>query len=309
MFLIFLLISTLLWFLAQLDEVYVTSISYPVEYRDMPQDKLVVGDLPSQIELEIKGEGFKLLEYQFSNALNPLLLHVNAYNLQTAEDGDSPRYYIVTQSAATRISQQLSQSIEILDITPDTLFFEFAKKVSRSLPIRPNISYSFEKQMMLRDEIKIEPDSVVVSGPNSVLDTVEYIPTKRKSFGNLESTLQTRIGLQKSHDQLELSTRKVNLTIPVERYTEGELQKEIQVINQPDSVVVRTFPRTVTITYLVGLSRYEQVIPELFKAVVDYRDIKEDREKLKVRIENAPGYLKSYTYNPREVEYIIERKP
>jgi YbbR domain-containing protein len=94
----------------------------------------------------------------------------------------------------------------------------------------------------------------------------------------------------------------------VEQYTEGTLKKDIVVRNSPDSVVLRIFPSTVNITYLVGLSNYEEVIPELFKVYVDYRDTWADRDQLRVYVEKAPEYLKSYTFRPQEVDYIIEKK-
>jgi YbbR domain-containing protein len=307
-FLIFLALSTIFWFLTQLEEVYVTRISYPVEYQDMPEDKIVVGNLPSHMRLEIRGQGFKLLEYKFSNELNPLILHINSYNLQALEDDDSPRYYIVTQSTATRIAQQLSQEVEILDIKPDTLFFEFAEKINKKVPVQPSLQYTFARQMMLGGTIQIEPDSVTITGPNSVLDTIFQIPTHAKTYTDLQRTVHASIALEKPHEQVELSTRRVELTIPVEQYTEGEVQKDVQVINVPDSVVVKTFPQNVTITYLVGLSQYQKVIPELFRVVADYQDIKEGGGQLKVEVMKAPDYLKSYSYNPREVDYIIEKK-
>jgi len=307
-FLIFVVLSFMFWFLTQLEQIYVTRISYPVEYQDMPEDKLVVGHLPEQIDLEVRGQGFQLLEYKFFHVLNPLVLHLDAYNIQE-ENTDKPRHFIVTRKAAPRISQQLSQEVEILNITPDTLFFEFSERISRRVPVEPNLSYSFANQMMLRDGIQIEPDSVNISGPGSVVDTIDQVYTQSRSFQNLEKTVHTTLALKKNHDQLELSTLQVRLTIPVEQYTEGEVEKEIFVENEPDSLVVRTFPKSVTITYLVGLSRYEQVIPELFRAVVDYRDVKEGEEHLRVEIVKAPGYLKSYSYAPQEVEYIIEKKP
>lgn len=307
-FLIFLLLSAMFWFLTQLEEVYVTSISYPVEYQDMPEDKIVVGNLPDRIDLEVRGQGFQLLEYKFIHALTPLVLHLDAFNLHSSEQPDTPRHFIVTQSATPRIAQQLSQEVEILNISPDTLFFEFAEKRTRRVPVKPNITYDFANQMMLKGDIRLEPDSVGISGPGPVVDTIDVVPTTKHSFDELNKTVQTSVRLKRTHHQVEFSQERVQLTIPVEQYTEGELQKQLVVENVPDSLVVRTFPQSVTITYLVGLSRYEQVIPELFKARVDYEDVEDGDQKLPVYIDQAPDYLKSYSYAPREVEYIIEKQ-
>jgi hypothetical protein len=41
---------------------------------------------------------------------------------------------------------------------------------------------------------------------------------------------------------------------------------------------------------------------------VDYKDIQSNGEQLKVVVDQAPDYLRSYSYKPQRVDYIIERK-
>ncbi|MCF8336143.1 MAG: YbbR-like domain-containing protein [Bacteroidales bacterium] len=307
-FLIFLIITTIFWFLNELESKYVTRINYPIQYNQFPEDKIVVGELPSYLELKVRGEGFKLLEYKFARNLKPIMLRADSYDLITHGDTSSLMYYIPTSSIRPEFTRQLSSDMEILEIAPDTLFFEFTERTSKKIPVAANIEYSFGKQMMLQGEVGIEPDSIQISGPQSVLDTINSVKTKYQEFSDLTSTIATTLSLSKIHKQVEYSTRKVKLRIPVEQYTEGSLKKEITVRNSPDSVIVRTFPSAVNITYLVGLSNYEEVIPELFKVYVDYEDVMKNREQLKVVVEKAPDYLRSYSYTPQKVDYIIERK-
>jgi YbbR domain-containing protein len=306
-FLIFLLISTIFWFLNQLEDQYVTRIFYPIKYTDYPDDKVLVGEIPSKLELEVEGQGFELLEYKVDN-LSPLLLQISTYDLKSQGEGNSLLYYIAAENIKPRIAQQLSSNMKIIDISPDTLFFEFANRIKKRVPVEPNIRYSFGRQMMLKEDISIEPDSIEVSGPESVLDTVEAVRTQFRNYSDLTSDVTATLQLEKLHNQVEFSTPRVRLKIPVEQYTEGTLKKDIVVRNSPDSVVLRIFPSTVNITYLVGLSNYEEVIPELFKVYVDYRDTWADRDQLRVYVEKAPEYLKSYTFRPQEVDYIIEKK-
>lgn len=307
-FLIFLIISTIFWFLNELEDSYVTRIHYPIQYSDFPHDKIVVGELPSYLDLKVRGQGFELLEYKYGKNLSPLMLQVSSYDLEPQNRPNSLVYYVRTNNIKTRVSQQLGSNMELLDIIPDTLFFEFTDRTSKNLPVDPNIKYNFGKQMMLKSHVSIDPDSIEVSGPRSVLDTMKAVKTKFREFSDLTSTIETTVDLRKVHEQLEYSSNQVNLRIPVEQYTEGALKKDIAVRNSPDSVVVRTFPSAVNITYLVGLSNYEEVIPELFKVYVDYQDIRKNMEQLEVFVEQAPDYLKSYSYTPQKVDYIIEKK-
>lgn len=307
-FFIFLIISTVLWFLNELEDTYVTRIDYPVQFTRFPRDKVVVGELPSSLELKVSGQGFKLLEYKLAKNLSPLSLQISSYNLKHQSRANSLVYYIPARSVRPKITQQLGSNMEILDIVPDTLFFEFTDRASKKVPLDANIKYSLGKQMMLKGNISITPDSIEISGPQSVLDTVDTVMTKFKEFADLTSTIETTVDLKKVHKQVEYSNKQVKLLIPLEQYTEGTLKKEIVVRNSPDSLIVRTFPNSVNITYLVGLSNYEKVIPELFKVYVDYEGAMENKEQLNVLVEKTPGYLRSYSYRPQKVDYIIEKK-
>ena len=75
----------------------------------------------------------------------------------------------------------------------------------------------------------------------------------------------------------------------------------------PDSLIVRTFPKEVNVTYFVALSDYDKVVPQLFEAVVDYNE-SIGQEKLNVKIVNSPDYIQSLRFNPKSVEFIIEKK-
>lgn len=307
-FLVFLILSTIFWLLNQLEDVYLTTVSYPVKYTNPPQHKVFVGELPSSLELEIQARGFKILEYKIGKGLMPIELNVNSYSLRSNDEDNRLQYYITTDAARNRIAQQLSSSIEIVDITPDSLFFEFAERTEKRVPVTPKLTYTLGKQLMLKGDIQKEPDSITIAGPSKILDTIESIPTEHQEISEITKTIDFYASLQEVNGRVEYSQGDVHLTIPVEQFTEGTLSKEITIKNKPDSVMVRTFPKSIQITYNVGLSNYQKVIPELFKATVSYDEVQSGAEKLRVQVDKAPEYLKSFTYTPQTVDYIIERK-
>lgn len=309
-FLFFLVISSILWILNELDNEYATRISYPIHFTDFPEEKVHVGDVPSSISLKVKGKGFKLLEYKIRGNLDPIELNIDSYNLFGQEENNkSIKFYILTSRTQDRVSQQLGSEVEIIDINPDTLFFEFAERMKKEVPVFSRIEYTLDKQLMLKEDIQVEPDSVIVSGPGSVVDTVNKIYTAYHEFPELSSDIEKTIALKAPHRQLDIEPREVTIKMEVEQFNEGELTIGIDVVNEPDSVMLRLFPNTVRINYLVGLSNYESVIKQLFEAQVDYRETKENKgEKLEVEITKYPDYLKSFSYHPQKVDYIIEKK-
>ena len=307
-FLIFLLLSSVFWLLNQLEENYVTTVAYPVKYTNPPPKKVFVGELPSRVNLEIEGDGFKLLEYKIGKEIMPIELDINSYALTPNDKQGRLNYYITTNSVKTQISQQLGSSVRILDISPDSLFFAFAESSNRKVPVKPDLSYELGTQLMLKGGMELSPDSITISGPDKIIDTINSVNTKKEEIGVINKDFSFITGIEKIHTRVDYSTKQVRVFIPVERFTEGRLEKAINVKNEPDSIQVRTFPKNVNITYLVGLSNYDKIIPQLFKVSVNYSQVKEGKKRLDVYVEKAPEYLKSYSYSPESVDYIIEKK-
>jgi YbbR domain-containing protein len=307
-FFIFLFLATVFWLLNQLEDRYVTNVNYPVKYINPPPDKVFVGELPPRLELKVEGTGFRLMEYKIGKEIMPVELNINSYPLQPSEDRNSLKYFIATNSIKSRISQQFSSSVKILDISPDSLFFEFAEKSKKKVPVRPDFSYKLAPQLMLKDGIKLSPDSVTITGPDKILDTISFVKTKHEELGELSRDFSFVTSLKSTHRRVQFSSGRINVTLPVESFTEEKLEKEIIVKNEPDSLQVRTFPKSIDITYLVGLSNYEKVIPELFKVSVSYSQVEQGKERLDVTVDKAPEYIKSYSYSPQSVDYIIEKK-
>ena len=107
---------------------------------------------------------------------------------------------------------------------------------------------------------------------------------------------------------LDFSDDEVEVAVSIEKFTEGTQKLKLNVINVPDTLVLRTFPNELSVLYFVALNDYDKVLPQLFEAVVDYNDIKVQENKLTVKLLNSPEYVNSIRINPERVEYIIEKK-
>lgn len=306
-FLFFLLLSTIFWFLNQLGKNSSTLISYPVKYTNLPKDKVLVRDLPSRLDLLVEAPGYTLLKYKLSNRLIPLVMDLNAYPFRIMENSEAQKFFILTSMTRERISRQLRSDIQILDISPDSLIFEFGNIVNRIVPVEPDMSIELSKQFMLKGEITVDPDSIMVSGPDRIVDTLKRVYTKHQELNEVNLTLTKSFAIE-SIRNVSFSHKKVMVTIPVEQFTEAIFKVPIETVAVPDTLVLKTFPGTVTLSCMVGLSDYERLSPHSFKAVVDYTGIENNlSNKLKVSIDRFPEYVKSIRFHPINVDFIIER--
>ena len=305
-FLFFVLISVILWLVRALNQEYEADILYPVKYDDFPENKVLVNKLPERLKLRVKAVGFTILGRKYIHFLSPLKFNVNSYSLNTVGTDSS---YILTKTAREVLSNAL-ENIQILDISPDTLFFHFTDMITRKVVIKYNIvGYPgiFAKQYMLNGNICFNPDSIIISGPSNIIDTLDCVFTEPITLYNLNDTVEKTYQLEKI-DQVTFSRKKVKIIVPVDKFTELSYLIAIQHMNLPDSLSLKTFPNSVRITYRITLSHYNKVRPEMFQPYVDFHQVESAlNPKLKVFLNDTPEYVHSLALYPSSVEYLIEK--
>ncbi len=304
-FFFFLLLSVLFWFLTAMNREYTTYISYPVRYIRFPEKKVLVNDIPDRLELTVNAGGYTLLKNKLKSRIDPIIFDVNSFSLNTVL-GDPSTLYILTSYAKDRIAKQLSE-IEILNISPDSLFFQFADKASKKVPVEPDLDISFEKQYMQVGPYLVEPDSVTISGPEMIIDTIKVVATKEVIMSDANRSFDMELEMQPLH-KVEFDPFEVWIQVPIEKFTEASLKVRIEVINMPESLLLRPFPPAITVSCQIGLSAYETLNEHLFRAVIDYAEVGNMLgNKLQVKIIKMPVYIQAVNFTPKSVEYIVER--
>ncbi len=305
-FLFFVIISTIFWFLSALGRQYTSTIRYPVRYTNFPENRVMVGELPSSLELTVNAHGYTLLRYYVSRRIMPIVFDVNSFSLDPLPDTETSNFYILTSVATNRVAGQLGSDIEILDIRPDTLFFNFTDMTRRRLRVRPVTELVFDRQFMIKGNIGVEPDSVLVSGPASVIDTMQFVPTRKLARRGVSERIVQDIRLE-DINMLEYSQNSVTVTIPVEQFTEASIRVPVELVNLPDTLSMKTFPPEVTVSYLVALTDYERVNPQSFRITVDYKSLPAGTGRLPVNLMIQPDFVRAVRFSPESVDFIIER--
>jgi len=305
LFSVFLLVSASIWFLNALSKNYTSVLEYPLVYTDFPEDKVFVGELPGHLDLQINAHGYALLRYRMFRKPVPISFDVSDYNLSRGQDSSSA--YILTRYLKDHISRQLDTELQVLEIKPDTLYFRFAGNGTRIVQIQAYFNYTIVNQFTIKDRIMLTPDSVEVTGPDLILDTLALIYTERLELGELTKNYEDKVRLSQKPD-LTYNFTRVECFIELERFTELQVAVPIEVLNLPDSILLQTFPSNISISCKVGLSNYDRTESYPFRAVVDYEKIEERVQTLNVSIQNLPDYLLRYEYYPKTVEFLKSRR-
>lgn len=306
-FLFFLFVAAVFWLLSALNREYTDEILYPVKYTNLPEDKILVNDLPESLILKVSGHGYSLLKYQLSKRLLPIVFDVNSFALNAIEDSISQKFYVLSRVARTRIASQISSDINILEIQPDSLVFEFSNISSKKLPVYPVLNLGYEQQFMLKGQMSIKPDTVRVSGPRTVIDTMQAAYTNELTIERLKETMTRTVGFVEI-PQVRYENKRVSVSIPVEQFTEASIRVHILPVNVPEGLTLKLFPATINVFYHVALSDYDKIQPQHFMAIADYKEIERlNPLKINVQLTRFPDYILILRKYPESVDYIVEK--
>lgn len=301
------MVSTVIWYLSKLSHEYSTSLNYPIRYESLPKGKVLIGEPPRKIQLKVKAFGYTLLKCKIGSALSPIELDLNKH-LSYSYEGSKVKQFVLTYRLRNSVIKQLGSEILLEGIEPDTLILELTDVASKKVLVKPKVEFHFEQQYMQSGYLDIEPDSITISGPKSLIDTVNEVTTKEVKFKNLNQKVSKTVSLIPIN-QVSFSKRNVLISLPVEKYTEITVKVPVNCSNQPDSLRLLFMPKTVDVKCNVVLSKYFTLTPVMFKADVDYTQISSSLSKrLKVKLTTLPEFVSLVDYSPKYVEYIIEKR-
>ena len=308
-YLVFILIAVAIWYLNALNKDFSADLKFAVKYTDLPEDKVLANMPPEYLILTINAQGYTLLQYRFGLIFNPISLEASFQTLRKKNNSTQGEYYLSTQVVFDRIAAQLPSVVHLRQVTPDTLKFLFTETIRKDIPVKPALQLQFEKDFLPKGEMLIDPQKVTVTGPKTLIDTMQYVYTRIKVFKRLKETLRISIDLLPIN-QLRYSVNEVNIVQVIERNTEATIVVSIEPVNLPDGLTMKVFPGMVTVNCMVPVADYEKLQPHMFRAVVDYTsimDAKDNQTKAKVAILRAPDYVTDIRFYPKNVDFIIEK--
>ncbi len=308
-YLVFLLIAVVIWYLNALNKDYTTDLEFKVKYTDLPEDKVLVTPPPDRLVLTIKAQGNTLLKYRLGLIFYPITLDANYHTLRKRHSSVPGQYFIATQSVFDKIASQLSSDVKLNHIMPDTLNFHFSETVQKDIPVKVLLHLQFDKGFLPRGDMQVNPKNVTVVGPQAIIDTMQHVYTREKTFKKLNDTLRTELSLQPVQ-QLRYSVSEVSIMQAIERCTEATVVVPIESVNLPEGLTMKTFPGTITVNCMVPMIDFEKLQPYMFRAVVDYitiKDAKDKQTKVKVNLLRSPDYVSDVRFHPKNVDFIVEK--
>lgn len=299
-FLFFFLLASGFWLLQTLNYDYEAEFSIPIRLKNVPNNVVLTSEPPAELHVKVKDKGTVLLNYMLGKSFFPVNLDFDNY------DGRNNHVRIYASEFEKKILSQLSASTRLLSVKPDTLEYIYATGKSKLVPVTLVGQVLASRQYYISDTI-YKPDSVLVYAPENILDTIKTAYTQRLVLDDVSDTVRQRVSLERVKGA-KFVPNAVDLTFPVDIYTEKTVEVPLHGVNFPADKVLRAFPSKVQITFQVGLSRFKKITADDFLINVSYEELlKLGSDKYTVKLKTIPYGVSHIRIAPEQVDFLIEQ--
>jgi hypothetical protein len=299
-FLLFLILAFGILLLTKLSKTYTNTFVFDLNKINIPDEEVVLSDTNQQLQITIKTNGFELLKYHLAK---PDL----TIDFSQKIDKTDKAYIWTKNKGFVTLSNQFNKNIELLNIVPDSLLFAYDVSGVKMVPIELLFDINYSPGYNLSDNMILKPDSIKVIGAEVLLEKLDKIQTDTLRLDNVKQDVVENIELQlpKAFNDLKFLQNRVQVSGKVEKHTEGTLKIPVEIINIPDNVNLKYFPKSVNVSYYTSLANFNTIDKNQFKVVCDYNKIVNEQPFLTPEIVAKPSSVKYAKIKDEQIEFII----
>ena len=292
-------LGTIIWLSVSLREEYQISVDVPLTIDGIPPGSAVRSPLPPAVQVKLRGDGWRLAT---------ILMGPDMHLALALESLTSGRHVLLVNELTDRFA--IRPGIQIVDCTPETLSVELDRMSKKSVPVAADCLLSFETGYGEVGPTVVTPESVTVSGAESVLRSIDSWRTEHRSFQSLRSSLDTEIPLVTSSPyQLTITPARILLHVSIEPFAEQTFTGlAVHLRSAPADRVVMFVPPKLDIVVRAGIEQLAALSASDFRITADYSTILSDTTgSIEPQVVAPPG-VQIVGIHPERLTYII-RKP
>ncbi len=261
---------------------------------------MAVEKLPSNIKIEITGNGWDLFRKYFNVNVPPFSIEL--------PNPDKQKYLL--SSAYRRSLSEILEPTNLSAILTDTLKFNIDKIVTEEFKIRLDTSQlTLAPHFQFADSIYIEPILVQVKGPESKINVL-----KDSLYISIEED-----GLKQSYDQLmplelseeltpfiSLDPKSVHVKFDLVEFIEGNKRIPVEQKNFPNNVSIDGEIKSILLNYRVDERRVSDLQEIELVGIIDYYQRNKDDSTVQIEIPDLPDYIESIAFEPNTFKLNYE---
>ena len=229
------------------------------------------------------------------------------FNPSIMQNYDGDRFYVVGSRLNEYAHLIFGEDVTLDHFITDTLFFRFPAVHNKKVPVVPVSLLTFESQYMSRGELQILPDSVVVEGEPSLLESVHQVYTTPIRHLDVSENING-LALLEQIRGIHVETQEIYYSLEVCRYVEVVKEIPVAIEGVPSDRKLMVFPSTVTVLMKCEFPLLDNNDGNL-KAYVDYSDFSTSLGgNCLVKLASLPKGVISYEIDPVAVRCVEEER-
>jgi YbbR domain-containing protein len=246
-------IAIVLWYFVGGEDIVNKNVMVPVEVINLPRDLVISNQFKKEIEVSVSGP-------------RSLILDIGNMGISRQVDlAHATPGTMVIENSNDVIN--VPRGVKVLRIQPKSVILSLDEMIQKQFPVNPVTIGMLAPDFILK-EIRMEPDSISITGPRTVLSQFDVLRTKAIDIAGLRESTQIQIPLELDPvivDLIGATTITADLDIAVETVQKKIPNLPVEV--QKDGVPQRVTPATVSITVALPktLIRNKVDLRSLFK--------------------------------------------
>lgn len=289
----------LFWFMVKMSKEYDYTLDIPLNVVINNDEICLKYPSPSKIRVEFTGRGIELLQLNFYGPY---------YYVDLSAEKHSFELNLTEHREYVWLSNKLSVRVKSI-VSPHEIKFELDKQTEKKVALDVRADVKTENGFIWVGTLT-SPDSVLVVGPVSYVDTLKSLPTVKKNYFGIDLAFKDETDLVTNPRFYgEYYPEKVEVFYDVQRLAEREIANvPVNVVNVPENLEVVPLPSTVKVYMKGGEKILAEASSKDFEVIIDFaRDWQPGATGVKasVRTDLNVSYLES---RPPYFELIVQKK-
>ena len=289
-------ISVLLWVFVSFSGDFSITLNLPVAVTDLPEETAISSISTNEVTLNLKGNGWQLAQHTFGR-------NQKFYIQSPAKLGEQK----LSPLSSINVNDWLASSLQLTKIIPEEISVNIEKVKTKKVKIKPNLELKYKPDYDLVSEINLIPDSVMIFGPKSVIDKIDFVSTIKEKYSNLEKNVSANLMLHEQEFVL-LNPKECSVQFNVQKIVDKTFENIVVMTKDvPARYEVVLSPNKIKIVLRGGINLLSKLKSNDITAYVKFSQAINDTLGAVVPTIEIPDYTTIIDQKPHSIDYIIKK--
>ncbi|MBD3166142.1 hypothetical protein GF324_06070 [bacterium] len=211
-----LILAAMLWVFVAGNQTY--EVEMPVEINPVKTrpGKVVISEIPRYATARVSGTGKDLVVLKY---IQHPVLELDLHTIREYYNYPLKTEFVITPPG-------MNVRVESI-LEPDTVYVRLGNRVSKRVPVEPQVTVQPKMGYTLLQDIEVVPDSVTVSGPTDLMRSIQAISTEERTFVDVHKRMvEDEVPLELPEDDaLSVEPKIVLVRLHLDRIAEHTMER------------------------------------------------------------------------------------